>query len=69
MASRPRLIRPSASVRRLAATAIASTLGLDPSAVRIDRRPPVALHRGRPLVTDLSLSHHGRFVAFACALD
>jgi len=59
---------PSAAVRRLAATTIGSALGLDPSSVRIDRRPPVALHRGRPLVTDVSLSHHGRFVAFACAL-
>jgi phosphopantetheinyl transferase (holo-ACP synthase) len=59
---------PSGAVRRLASTAIASALDLDPEGVRIARRPPVALHRGRPLVTDLSLSHHGRFVAFACAL-
>ena len=29
------------------------------------RRPPMALHRGRALEASLSLSHHGRFVAFA----
>jgi len=59
---------PSATVRRLAATGIASALDLDPSDIQIAGRPPVALHRGRPLLTDLSLSHHGRFMAFACAL-
>jgi phosphopantetheinyl transferase (holo-ACP synthase) len=59
---------PGATVRRLAAAAIASALALDPGDIRIDRRPPVALHQGRSLVTDLSLSHHGRFAAFACAL-
>jgi phosphopantetheinyl transferase (holo-ACP synthase) len=59
---------PSAAVRRLAATGIASALALDPEGIQIARRPPVALHRGRTLVTDVSLSHHGRFVAFACAL-
>jgi len=59
---------PSATVRRLAATVIGSALGLDPSGIQIARRPPVALHQRRPLLTDLSLSHHGRFVAFAGAL-
>lgn len=57
-----------ATARRLAATAIGSALGLDPSGIRIVRRPPVAIHRGRPLEVDVSLSHHGRFAAFACAL-
>jgi hypothetical protein len=56
------------TVRRLAATGIASALGLDSADIEITHRPPVALHRGRTLVTDVSLSHHGRFVAFACAL-
>jgi phosphopantetheinyl transferase len=59
---------PSATVRRLAAAAIASALGLDAKGVQIAGRPPVVLHRGRSLLSDLSLSHHGRFVAFACAL-
>jgi hypothetical protein len=57
---------PGRSARRLASAAIASALGLDPADVRISRRPPVALHRGRPLELGLSLSHHGRFLAFAC---
>jgi hypothetical protein len=59
---------PGATARRLAATAIGSAFGLDPSGIRIVRRPPVAIHRGRPLEVDVSLSHHGRFAAFACAL-
>jgi len=59
---------PGATVRRLAATAIGSALGLDPAAIQIARRPPVAIHRGRLLEADVSLSHHGRFVAFVCAL-
>jgi hypothetical protein len=58
---------PSAEVRRLASTDIASALGLDPDGIQIVRRPPVALRRGRPLVADLSLSHHGSFVALAFA--
>jgi hypothetical protein len=59
---------PGTAVRCLAATAIGSALGFDPDEIQIAGRPPVALHRGRPLVTDVSLSHHGRFVAFAGAL-
>lgn len=59
---------PSANVRWLAGAGIASALGLDPADIRIAHRPPVALHHRRPLVSELSLSHHGRFVAFACAL-
>ena len=56
---------PGGTARRLAATAIGAALGLDTSGIQIVRRPPVALHRGRPLEVDVSLSHHGRFVAFA----
>lgn len=59
---------PSVAARRLAAAAIASALGLDPAGLRIVRRPPVAIDRGRRLEADVSLSHHGRFVAFACTL-
>jgi len=59
---------PGVAARRLAATAIGSALGLDPADVEIVGRPPVAMHRGHPLAVGVSLSHHGRFVAFACAL-
>ena len=59
---------PGVAARRLAATAIGSTLGLDPAGLRIVGRPPVAMHGGRRLEVGLSLSHHGRFVAFACTL-
>jgi len=53
------------AVRRLAAAAIGSALALDAAEMRIVGRPPVLLHRGRPLDVTLSLSHHGRLVAFA----
>jgi hypothetical protein len=56
---------PGYSVRRLAEAAIAAMLGLEAGALRIAGRPPVATHRGRPVDVGLSLSHHGRFVAFA----
>ncbi len=59
---------PGVAARRLAARAIGSALGLDPAGLRIVGRPPVALDRGRRLEVDVSLSHHGRFVAFACTL-
>ncbi len=58
---------PSQDARRLAAQALSSALGLDSAAVQIVRRPPEAVYRGRLVAADLSLSHHGRFVAFACA--
>jgi hypothetical protein len=60
---------PGVAARRLASAAIGSELGLDPADVRIADRPPVALYRDRPLDLGVSLSHHGRFVAFACAVD
>ena len=59
---------PGVAARRLAATAIGSALGLDPADVSVVRRPPVALHHGRPIDAGVSLSHHGRLVAFACTL-
>jgi phosphopantetheine--protein transferase-like protein len=55
------------SARNVAAAAIGSALGLDAAKLRIAGRPPVLLHRGRVLEATLSLSHHGRFVAFACS--
>jgi hypothetical protein len=62
------LCDPGVAARRLAATAIGSALGLDPAGLRIVRRPPVAIDWGRRIEVGVSLSHHGRFVAFACTL-
>jgi len=62
------LCDPGVAARRLAATTIGSALGLDPAGLRIVHRPPVAMHRGRRIEVGVSLSHHGRFVAFACTL-
>jgi phosphopantetheinyl transferase (holo-ACP synthase) len=59
---------PSVAARRLAATAIGSALGLDPAGLRIVGRPPVVTDGDRRLPAEVSLSHHGRFVAFACTL-
>ena len=59
---------PGAGARRLAAAAIGRALGLDPSDLRIVGRPPVATLRDRRIEVGVSLSHHGRFVAFACTL-
>jgi hypothetical protein len=59
---------PGASARRLAATAIGWALELDPSDLQIVGRPPVATCRHRRIEVAVSLSHHGRFVAFACSL-
>ena len=59
---------PGVAARRLAATAIGSALGLDPADLRIVGRPPVATCRDRRIEVGVSLSHHGRFVAFACTL-
>jgi hypothetical protein len=58
---------PGVAARRLAAAAIGSALGLDPAGLRIVRRPPVATFRDGRLEVGVSLSHHGRFVAFASA--
>jgi hypothetical protein len=60
----------SRAVRALAASALAERLRLPERAVRIGRRGriPTLELIGRDTVLDLSLSHHGRFVAFACDL-
>jgi phosphopantetheinyl transferase (holo-ACP synthase) len=58
---------PGTDARRLAARGIGAALGVDPGGVRIAGRPPVASRAGRPLDLVVSLSHHGRFVAFAWA--
>jgi phosphopantetheinyl transferase len=62
---------PSAAVRALAIDALSVALGEDPTALAITRRGriPQLERRGVPVDVDLSLSHHGRFVAFACDLS
>jgi phosphopantetheinyl transferase (holo-ACP synthase) len=57
----------SAAVRRLASQSIARVLRVDARELVVGRvgRLPVVFCRGRPLSGTLSLSHHGRFVAFA----
>lgn len=58
----------SAAVRRLAIDTIQRATGQSGFSVARDGRIP-SLHRhGQAVDADLSLSHHGRFVAFACVL-
>jgi hypothetical protein len=58
----------SLAVRRLATSAIAAALDVDDAALWISGRPPRVALRGSRLDVGVSLSHHGRFVAFAAAL-
>ena len=64
--------RASDLVRAMARSAIGSALSIVPSEIEIAmaggpgrRTPPVALWKGNRLPIDLSLSHHGRFLACA----
>lgn len=59
----------SRGVRELACDAIARRLRLAPGELEVRKRGrvPHLLVRGRPVALDLSLSHHGAFVAFACS--
>jgi phosphopantetheinyl transferase (holo-ACP synthase) len=61
---------PGAAARALALRAAARLLDADPAelAVGRDGRLPRLLLRGEPAAASLSLSHHGRFAAFALAL-
>lgn len=61
----------SAAARAYACQALASRLGLAPAALSVAKlgRIPVLCVDGSPARADLSLSHHGRFVAYACELD
>ena len=63
----------SRTVRESALAALSSRMSLAPGQIRIaaERGIPVAFWRRRRLPVDLSLSHHGRFVAWAwgeCAI-
>lgn len=68
--TRPDGVAESLAVRQLAARRLGALLGLAPEAIAIrrDGRVPVLWIDGRGSAADLSLSHHGRFVSFACAL-
>lgn len=60
----------SAAARRLLIAAVAPRLGVaaeDLEVVRVHRVPRLHV-RGQLAPVDISLSHHGRFVACACAL-
>jgi phosphopantetheinyl transferase (holo-ACP synthase) len=61
---------PGSAARAFAIARLAPLLGLDAAELRVvrDGRVPRLEHAGGALAADLSLSHHGRFVAFACAL-
>jgi hypothetical protein len=72
-----RLVDPGASpedlargVRRLALRAIGRGLEVDETKLEIRKREriPSVWFEGRPLAADLSLSHHGTAMAFACRL-
>ncbi len=58
---------PSRFVRNLACETLGSWLNVSPGQVQIvaHRGIPIALWRNRRLPVDLTLSHHGRFVAWA----
>jgi phosphopantetheinyl transferase (holo-ACP synthase) len=61
----------SVAVRQFAVATLAARLGVAPDdlAIRSEGRIPVLWQRGRRTAADLSLSHHGRFVAFCCCGD
>jgi phosphopantetheinyl transferase (holo-ACP synthase) len=61
---------PGAAVRRLAIGRLAPHLGVAASGLGVvrDGRIPHLEHAGDQVAADLSLSHHGRFIAFACVL-
>ena len=58
----------SHAVRRLALATIERVTGIAGLEVVRDGRVPSLSASGRPVAADLSLSHHGRVVAFACVL-
>lgn len=59
---------PSSSVRQLALDEIAARVGVSKTDLRIGKegRVPILELRNSARQLDLSLSHHGRYVAFAC---
>ena len=59
---------PGGAARELAATGIGKLLGIDPRRLELFGRPPVVRHDGSVITENVSLSHHGRFVAFAAVV-
>jgi phosphopantetheinyl transferase (holo-ACP synthase) len=61
---------PSDAVRRFACEQLAAQLACEPAELLVVKTHgvPQLERNGEPLAADLSLSHHGRFVSFACAL-
>jgi len=70
IAKLPELSTGSDAARWLAIATLSRLLGVAPEelALRRDGRIPSLWLRDRRSSADLSLSHHGRFVAFACTL-
>jgi phosphopantetheinyl transferase (holo-ACP synthase) len=66
----PEPLDPSTAARALAVQTLAERLGLPSTAFRLGRRAriPTLEVAGLAAPLDLSLSHHGRFVAFASVL-
>jgi hypothetical protein len=60
----------SCAARAFACSELAGLLGRAPEALAVEKRGriPVLSVGGAPAPADLSLSHHGRFVAYACEL-
>jgi hypothetical protein len=57
---------PSRAARELARERVAERLGLALAELRVEKRGRIPLLRCGPRRLDLSLSHHGRLVSFAC---
>ncbi len=65
-------LSPSIAVRRLAVRSVAEELAIDPKELSVvcdSNRVPHFQQSGNRLGLALSLSHHGRYVAFACRLS
>lgn len=61
---------PSRAVRELLCERVAARLGVKPEELEVRRRGriPYLWLNGKPAPVDLSLSHHGGWLAFACEL-
>jgi len=59
---------PRRAVRAFLSAGVSEALGAAPEdlSVESEGRVPVLYHKGERVPLDLSLSHHGRFVAWAC---